>query len=118
MANSLENPQVDPDKCTLALGIFLQPKLDMTALAIIQTVDTSGHKMTTGGAKIKAIQNRILDGPATLQVQDKMDGTYHFRFQYPLYAPVDLDVFINSGSIGPDNAARAVTEPFGGFEDD
>ncbi|XP_072020569.1 filamin-A-like [Amphiura filiformis] len=61
-------PEVDPQQCTIQLGL---PSTPGRKKAIVQTVDANGHKMTIGNAKVEATQGRY-----SLNVQDNNDGTY------------------------------------------
>ena len=62
-------PQVDPSQCTIEFGYTFGD------CAIVQTVDTTGQLMTSGGAKVEATQ----DGWGSNTVEDKNDGTYTFN---------------------------------------
>ncbi len=67
-----ELPSLDPQKCTIQLGL---PGPYGYSRAIVQAVDKIGFKMTTGGAKVEAIE----DGYSHT-VQDNNDGTYTFEY--------------------------------------
>ena len=69
---STRQPVIDPNKCFIR---WAYPN------ATVQTVDSSGKMMTTGGAKVQVTQDRW----GSLKVQDKNDGTYTFTYAIMLF---------------------------------
>ena len=65
---STRQPYIDPNKCTIKFHAFNS--------CTVQTVDSTGKKMTTGGAKVEATRNAY----GSLTVQDNNNGTYTFGY--------------------------------------
>ncbi|XP_072051299.1 E3 ubiquitin-protein ligase TRIM45-like [Amphiura filiformis] len=79
-------PQDDPQRCTIQLGL---PTGYQRLKATVQIVDTNGHNMTTGNAKVDATQ-----GGNSLRVQNNHDGTYIIdyascRGSQPVYVKIN-----------------------------
>ncbi|XP_072024690.1 uncharacterized protein [Amphiura filiformis] len=72
-------PLVDPQRCTIQLGLAGGSKNKRRAKqkqrAIVESVDSNGQRMTIGGTKVEATQ-----GGDSLHVQDNNDGTYTFDY--------------------------------------
>ncbi|XP_072017833.1 E3 ubiquitin-protein ligase TRIM33-like [Amphiura filiformis] len=86
-------PQVDPQQCTIQFGLPSAKGWFKWNKAIVQTVDETGHKMSTGGAKVQATQDGY-----PCDVQDNNDGTYTFDYQVLAFR-ASLDVTINESGI-------------------
>ena len=74
IASAESKPQVDPKQCTIQMGLSNV----YWRKAIVQTVDTDGRQMTTGGAKVEVTQDEFL---GSFQVQDNKNGTYTFEYR-------------------------------------
>ncbi|XP_072022067.1 tripartite motif-containing protein 3-like [Amphiura filiformis] len=102
-------PDVDPQRCTIRLGLPV-PSGYGNMKAIVQTVDINGHKMTTGNAKVEAIQGRNL-----LSVQDNNDGTFTFDYDshWGKQPSLPLQVKINGTEMkqSPFNTVPAEVDP-------
>ena len=77
-------PQVDPKKCTIQLGL---PEHGGYMTARIQTVDTNGQLITTGGANVMATQ----DGNESCQ-RDNKDGTYSLTYNPYLVGKIRVTI--------------------------
>ncbi|XP_072016441.1 E3 ubiquitin-protein ligase TRIM45-like [Amphiura filiformis] len=69
------NAKVDPQQCTVQLGLASEQE-GYWKKAIVQTVDSNGHKMALAGANVEVLQ----DGAPPYIVQDNNDGTYTFNY--------------------------------------
>ena len=82
-------PQIDPSQCTIKFGGSIFGYIPVT----IQTVDTTGQLVTTGGAKVEAREevSRRTTSFNHVRVEDKNNGTYTFTCTLT-YGPIHVKI--------------------------
>ena len=86
------HPHIDPQQCTVQLG--LPTDSQERYKAVICLVDCDGHKMTTScNAMVK-----VTRGDDELDIADNKDGTYTIDYTLKVDSP-PLDVRVNGGAI-------------------
>ncbi|XP_072030170.1 tripartite motif-containing protein 2-like [Amphiura filiformis] len=77
--------QVDPQRCTIQLGLASGSKYKHRA--IVQTVDSNGQRMLIGGTKVVATQSE-----RSLDVQNNNDGTYTIDYDAAYWCPLYVTI--------------------------
>ncbi|XP_072014438.1 E3 ubiquitin-protein ligase TRIM56-like [Amphiura filiformis] len=74
-------PQIDPQQCTIQLGLasgfYQKRRAKQMRRAIVKSVDSNGQRIIIGGTKVEATQ-----GGNSLHVQDNNDGTFTINYNY------------------------------------